>query len=747
MSSVDDPEPGEAHTIVRTKLAAPIPAEGLLGRPTLVDSLLTARRLVVLSAPAGWGKTSLLAAWRDAEVDRRRFAFVRLGPGDDVAPLFWSYVIEALRALEPDLVPDAAADLRQPRVQPLDEIVPALLNGLSTIDEPIALVLDDYHLIRNGEVHDELLHLIDDLPPTVVVAIATRSDPPLPLARFRASGDLVEIRAGHLAFGAVETTTFLRDRFGVELEDADTHRLCDRTEGWPAGLQLAGLSLERESDPAAFVRRFAGDDRNVADYLVGEVMATLDAQRRDFLIRSSVLGELSGPLCDSVVGHQGCAAILDALERDGLFVLPLDHQRRWYRYHHLFADWLRHELRATDPDAIADLHRRASEWHATEGSIASAVEHALAIPDLDRAAELVAQELGAWEQVHWSQVWRWIDQLPDEVIARHPSVALARSRLAFETGEFGRGLRWAEAAEDGLDSLPPQVREPLAIRLKLWHSLAHLVDGDMEAALRLAEEVANGERANRSPDYAGAIGLAGMTTFWLVGPLESIPQLTEGSSARFDTGVEDGGVTPLLALAHAEAGDWSAATATAERALAIPRPDERNRYPFDMAALYALGLVAIARGDRTEGTARIEDGLELARAWVEPVFVAYGCLLLADASEDFVEKRALVREARQLVTGAVRRGRIGDLVDAAERKLAIRRPPEEAGGTVFVEPLTDRELEVLRLLRSDLSLREIAGELYISHNTVKSYTKAIYRKLGVTSREAALDVASDLDLG
>ncbi len=268
----------------------------------------------------------------------------------------------------------------------------------------------------------------------------------------------------------------------------------------------------------------------------------------------------------------------------------------------------------------------------------------------------------------------------------------------------------------------------------------------MADALRLAEEVADGERANRSPDYAGAIGLAGMTTFWLIGALESIPQLTEGSAARADTGLEDGGVTPLLALAHAEVGDWSAATATAERALAMPRPDERNRYPFEMAALYAQGLVAIANGARADGTAKIVAGLELARSWVEPVFVAYGCVLLADASDDFVEKRALVREARQLVTGAERRGRIGAVVETAERKLAIRRPAEETDGTVFVEPLTERELEVLGLLRSELSLREIAGELFIAHNTVKSYTKTIYRKLGVTSREAAIAAAADLDV-
>ncbi|MEO1065344.1 MAG: LuxR C-terminal-related transcriptional regulator [Actinomycetota bacterium] len=734
--------------LVRTKLAAPITAPGLLSRPTLLQPLRSAGRVVVVTAPAGWGKTSLLSTWQAAERDRRRFAYVRLGPGDDRPPsVFWSYVIEAFRCARPEIAPDAEAVLHRPVVDLRRELVPALANELGAIDELIMLVLDDYHAVTSPEVHEAVVELIENLPPAVGVAVASRSDPPFPLARWRASGELVEIRATHLAFGPIETATFLNHRFGIDLDPATAATLCERAEGWPAGLQLAGLSLMREPDPAAFVDRFAGDDRNVADYLVGEVISTLDEGRRDFLLRTAVLDELCGPLCDAVSGGQDSDVELAALERDGMFLIPLDRCRRWYRYHHLFRDWLQHELQATDPAAVPDLHRRASEWHSATGTVDAAIDHALAVPDADRAAELVARHLGTWEGVQWPQVWRWLDRLPDEVVSRHPAVALARSRLAFETGEFGRGLVWAEAAEAGLDSLPAPARAVMATHLKLWHAFAHLVEGDMDAALTLANGVADAERPRRSADYAGAVGLAGMTTFWLIGALESVPPLTEGAAARADTGLEDGGVTPLLALAHAEVGDWSAAEAVAERAMALPHRDERNRYPDAMAAHYALGLVALGRGDRAEGVARIELGLELARAWVEPVFVAYGCLLRADASDDFAEKRALVREARELVAGAARRGRITDLIDAEARKLSLRQPHQDTAGTVFVEPLTDRELEVVRLLRSDLSLREIGNELYLAHNTVKSYTRSIYRKLGVSSRETAVAVATDLDLG
>lgn len=732
--------------LVRTKLMAPIPAPGLLSRPTLLDALLASSRFVLVSAPAGWGKTSLISAWRAAESERRRFAFVRFATGDDRPSVFWSYVVEALRGIDPSLAPSADEILREPLVDPRDRLVPALVNALALLDEELVLVFDDYQLVRDERVHAAVVELVDALPPGVVLAIATRADPPFQLARWRASGQLVEMRAGRLAFGVVETETFLSGRFDVDLSAETTRTLWARTEGWPAGLHLAGLSLARTADPDAFVAGFAGDDRNVADYLVGEVISTLDDRRRRFLLRTSVPAELTGPLCDALTDGDDSATVLAELERDGMFVVPLDLQRCWYRYHHLFRDWLQHELRTVDPAATADLHRRASDWHAAEGSFEDAVEHALAVPDADRSAKLIAGHLSSWRHVQWPQTWRWLDQLPDEVIARYPAVALARSRLAFETGEFARGLRWADAAEEGLESMPASERPSMALQLKLWHGLGHLVDGDMRTALALADEVVAQTRGSRSADYASAVGLAGIVTFWLIGPLESVPLLLEASTARLDAGVEDGGVTSLLALAHAEVGDWSAATAAAERADCIPSRDDRNRYPVPMASHYALGMVALSHGDRVEARREIGRGLTLAREWVEPIFVSYGCLLLADACENYAEKRALVREARELVADSARETRITDLVDAAARRLALRQPRLEGAGTVFVEPLTEREVDVLRFLRSDLSLREIAGELHLAHNTVKSYTRSIYRKLGVASRGAAVDAATHLDL-
>jgi LuxR family maltose regulon positive regulatory protein len=279
-----------------------------------------------------------------------------------------------------------------------------------------------------------------------------------------------------------------------------------------------------------------------------------------------------------------------------------------------------------------------------------------------------------------------------------------------------------------------------------YRAFAELVAGDIDVARVRSVEIADKERSTGSSLYALAVGVAGLATFWSVGALESIPLLREASVARAEHSISDSGITALLANAYAEIGDWSGAEAAAAAAFALPAPPEWHRYPDVMAAHYGSGKALIARGSRDEGIEQIREGLEMARGWVEPIFIAYGCIALADGLPEYSEKRALVREARQILEARGASGRMMDLVAAAERKLALRSPSQRTDGTVRVEPLTDRERDVLRLLSSDLSLREIGSELYVSHNTVKGYTKSVYRKLGVTSRAAAIEVGDALDL-
>lgn len=734
--------------LLTMKLVPPVPASRSLPRPEVVGRLVDAdAQILLVTAPAGWGKTSLLAAWLDAEQGRRPAAYLRLEEADDTGPLFWTYVVASLRRARPTLAAGAENALRNPDVEPMRDVVPSLLNGLTEVGEPLLLVLDDYHVISRGEIHRSVGYLIDHLPPGVQLAIATRADPRLPLGRLRASGNLMELRARDLAFSAGETAELLRRRFGVALDSGDVKLLHRRTEGWPAAVHLAGVSLRDTEDPIGFVARFAGDDRNVADYLIGEALGRVSDSDREFLLRTSVLDQMTGPLCDRVAGVADGAARLDRMERSGLFLIPLDTTSRWYRYHRLFGDWLSHELRRRDPERIPDLHLAAAEWYVESGSLEHAVAHALDAGDHPLAARLIDRYLQDWTAVHWSLVRRWFQELSDEAIRAYPMTAVGRFNVALARGDFASSSQWIEAAAEALDGVPPALRPTVETTVAAHRAFHELVaGGDMEVARTAFLAIAEQERSEQSVMFAQAIGLAGMSTFWTTGPLDAIPLLLEGAMARRRESVRDGGVTALLALAYAEVGDWTAAEDTAADAFALPEPDEWIGYPDRMAAHFAVGKALLARGERDEAASRISTGLGMAREWVEPVFIAYGCLALADSLTDYAEKRALVREARTMIDGLQGRGRIIDLVAAAERKLALRRTRRRTAGTVHVEPLTDRELEVLHLLRSDLSLREIANELYISHNTIKSYTQSIYRKLGVRSRSAALETASDIDI-
>ncbi len=748
MGAVEESRVKPSAPLLTMKLVPPVPASRSLPRPEVVERLAGAEAQVLLiTAPAGWGKTSLLAEWLDAEQGRRPAAYLRLEEGDDDDSVFWTYAVAALRRARPDLAAGAEDALRNPDVDPMRDVVPSLLNELTEIDEALLLVLDDYHVISQEDIHRSVGYLIDHLPPGVQMAIATRADARLPVGRLRASSDLMELRARDLAFSAAETAGLLRRRFGVDLDVGDVELLRRRTEGWPAAVHLAGVSLRDTEDPTGFVARFAGDDRNVADYLMGEALGRVSDRDREFLLRSSVLDQMTGPLCDEVAGVTDGAAILDRLERSGLFLIPLDNTRGWYRYHRLFGDWLRHELRRKDADLIPRLHLAAARWYAETGSLEPAVDHAITAGDYPLAAQLIDRYLQDWAGAHWSLVWRWFQKLPDDAIRAYPMTAVGRFNVALARGDFASSSQWLEAAEAALDAVPPELRPTVKTTVAAHRAFGELAaGGDMEEARTAFMTIADQERSTHTILFAQTIGLAGIATFWTTGPLDAIPLLLEGATARRRESLRDGGVTALLALAYAEAGDWAAAEDTAADALALPEPDEWVGYPDRMAAHYALGKALLARGERDDAVSRIGKGLGMARKWVEPIFVAYGCLALADSLTDYNEKRALVREARTLIEGLERRGRITELVAGAERMLALRRPNHRTAGTVHVEPLTDRELEVLHLLRSDLTLREIANELYISHNTIKSYTQSIYRKLGVTSRSAALQTAVEIDL-
>jgi LuxR family transcriptional regulator, maltose regulon positive regulatory protein len=408
---------------LETKFYVPRPQRSLVPRPRLREQLDrdVASKLVLVSAPAGFGKTTLLTEWLAARptapADERLAAWLSLDRGDNDPASFWTYVIAALRTVASGVAERALALLDAPQPPPIETVLTTLLNDLGAVVGEIMLVLDDYHVIDAPEVQDGMAFLLDHLPPGVHVVIASRADPALPLAWWRARGELTEIRAAELRFTPDEAAAYFNEMMGLQLTARDVAALEGRTEGGIAALQLAALSMQGRDDVAGFIASFAGDDRYVVDYLAEEVLARQPDHVQAFLLQTSILGRLSGPLCDAVTGQGAGKGMLEALDRGNLFVVPLDDRRRWYRYHHLFADVLQARLLDEQADQVPDLHRRASEWYEQNGELFEAVRHALAASDFERAAELVELAIPAMRKTRQEAKLRgWLEALPDEVV-------------------------------------------------------------------------------------------------------------------------------------------------------------------------------------------------------------------------------------------------------------------------------------------------------------------------------------------
>src|SRR3712207_12859 len=386
-----------SDSLVSTKLRPSQARPKLVTRPRLTEKLERepARKLTLISAPAGFGKTTLLLEWlRERAEGEGSVAWLSLDEGDNDPTRFLSYLVAALRAVEEEIGEGVLSALRSPEPPRIENITAALINELAALPEELILVLDDYHLIDSKPVHGVISFLLEHLPQGVHLIISSRIDPPLPLARLRARNQMVEIDASDLSFTSEEAARFLNSVMGLGLSAEDVAALEERTEGWIAGLQLAALSMRDRHDVSGFVEAFSGSHRDVLDYLAEEVLEGQPPHVREFLLRTCVLNHLSGALCNALTGRSDGQAILERLERENLFVIALDEERRWYRYHHLFADFLRSRLQREHPDQIEELHCRAAEWYEQNGWISDAVGHTLAAEDHERAADLVERVIG-----------------------------------------------------------------------------------------------------------------------------------------------------------------------------------------------------------------------------------------------------------------------------------------------------------------------------------------------------------------
>ncbi len=444
--------------LLETKLYRPGPRPGLVPRPRLIEQLDrgATSKLTLVSAPAGFGKSRLLAEWlagTSASAGENSAAWLALDSGDNDPVTFWSYVVAALRTVAPGVGANELELLASPQPPPIPMVLTTLLNDVGATGSDIVLVLDDYHLVDSLEIQNAMAFLLDHLPPRLHLVIASRADPAVPLARLRARGELVEVRAADLRFTPDEAAAYLNEVMGLELTAADVAALEGRTEGWIAALQLAALSMQGRDDVAGFIAGFAGDDRYIVDYLAEEVLQRQPSQVRDFLLHTSVLERLNGTLCDAVTEQGGGKAMLESLDRGNLFLVALDDRRQWYRYHHLFADVLRARLTEASPELVDVLHRRASDWFADHDEPSEAIRHAIAGHQFDRAAELVELTVPTMlRDRQEAQLRSWIELLPEELLPDRPVLSNGYVAALLSTGTIEGVDRHLRDAERWLDS-------------------------------------------------------------------------------------------------------------------------------------------------------------------------------------------------------------------------------------------------------------------------------------------------------
>jgi LuxR family maltose regulon positive regulatory protein len=727
----------ERRRIVAGKLAGPPMRPGIVDRPVLLDGLASATHapVVLVSAPAGYGKTTLLALWR--ERDQRPFAWVSLDAADNDPVAF---VAALVAALDPILDLDAAIgdslNIPQP---PLEQVVlPSLVDACAEPGQPLVLVLDDLHLVTERRCHTAIGYLAERLPPGCQLALGTRTDPPLPLGSWRAHGRLVELRVAELSLADAEAGALLAAA-GVRLTDDRVARLVERTEGWPAGLYLAALSLRDRAHPEEFVDRFAGTSRHVADFLSEDVLARQPDDVIGFLLHTCVLEELTASLCAALTGGTDADAALRELERGNLFVVPLDEERMAWRYHHLFAQYLRADLARRHPELVPELHRRAWRWYREHGLVGRAVTHAQACGDVGVAAELVAAGWSATVQGGQIETVRsWLAGFQDAQIEGHPPLAVATAWVSALSGERERAARFAEAARRGSwDGPMPDGTASLESALAI-----------MSSAFGLDSVSRMHEVAQRAADLEPATSLHRATALELLG----IAHTLEGDFPRardvLAEAVRLAGETSsgALSLAHLAVislreGDEDAAFRHAQRAHAIV---ELPRMRADLASVGTYSVVAhlLSRRGDLEGAAL---AVERANAMLPRLTEAFWWLMVETrillapvlaALGRTAEAATRLEEAAALLAAHPDAGKLPDWHRETERKLRLagrRRQPSPE--------LSEAERRILRLLATDLSLREIGRELYLSTNTVKTHTRSIYRKLGVSSRAEAVALA------
>lgn len=740
-----------AVPLIQSKLEAPVPRPRVARRELLDLCAGPPRKLTLVRAPAGWGKSTLLADWHALESEIRPFAWVALDAGDNDPVRFWTYVIRALRTLDPGAGEVSLPMLRAPRVSVVDDVLPALCNELAALPHEVVLVLDDYHVVGNPEIDEGLSFLLEHLPRTLELVLSSRSEPALPLARLRARGELAEIDAQQLRFSEEEADRFLNGLHGLGLERGDVIRLRELTEGWAAGLYLATLTIRNRASAHEFIEAFAGDNRHVVDYLSAEVLAGLPEETRGFLLETSILERLCAPLCDAVTDRPGSVLMLHELERSNFFLVPLDTKRQWYSYHHLFGELLRNELALAEPGHVRTLHRRGAAWHREHGDPASAIHHATAAGDVADASELILRHwIEFRNEARLETLLAWLDRLPPETVTRDARLCLVRASTLQEVGRIAEADHWLAAAARGAGD-PSLLAGPASVASGVAASQAinQYFFGDVSGIAETARPALELEEVGSDYWRSALLTTYGVSRFLGGEGPTAAGLLDEAVTASEKSGHSLALIHALgwCAVVHAENGESDRADRVLAETEALRRQTGLTKYFGMSMAHVARGKLLERQGRLREADEALAEGIELARRGDARFDLSYGLLTHAGVRGGLGDRRAakdMLREARRAADACADPGVLPELIAKVERRL--RLVSGRATRTPYGEDLSDRELAVLRLLATDLTQREIAAALYVSFNTVKTHVKSIFRKLGVATRPDAVSRARELRL-
>ncbi|MDZ7792169.1 MAG: LuxR C-terminal-related transcriptional regulator [Spirochaetia bacterium] len=756
-------------SILLTKLFIPSLPANIVHRPHLLDRLTAGlkagKALTLVSAPAGYGKSTFLVEWITAHQDQ--VAWLSLDNRDNNPIRFWRYFVSALQEVSnqwgrPVLqLSESAQDFDT------ELFLTVLVNELAASEQRLIIVLDDYHVLSNADIHEGMNFLLEHIPPSLHIVIASRNDPPLPLGRLRMRGQLTEVRVSDLRFDFDDASSFLNDLMNLELTEDDVKALETRTEGWIAGLKLAALSMQGLADTHGFIQDFAGSRHFVLEYLVEEVLCHQPEELQNFLLETSILQRMSPPLCDALTESTKGAAVLEDLRRRNLFVIPLDEEHYWFRYHHLFAEFLKSHLKRTRGEDVPVLHRRAAEWFQDNHHPEDALYHAFAIPDYTYVSRLVTDN---WRRVyHTGRVGtavQWLESIPADVIRQSPPLGVAYCWTLFIRGDYERIALYLDDIRQAFEQMVTEGKLP--VDHPEYNIIVHQVVLLQAIVMRHRGDVA--EASREIEQLLPAIAELGETLGPLYADMGYTACYSQLGYACVAAGDPDRAadylsrVSPharrcgnILALAHATMewagiclarGRMEEAEAICRHELSLTEQSAYANYPAFCLIKLALADVLYTKKSWEEAETLLDQGLETAIKSGHTYYLAQGYLVAArlhhlQGKPDQVH--AEMGKAEQIALSINNRF-LNDAIARNRELLNSKALPAQPSFQPLIEPLSERELDVLRLMCAGKSNQEIADELFIALNTVKRHNNNLYGKLGVIRRSQAILEAGRLGL-